>query len=254
MVFDIDLKKYKSSYVSGIVWIIIGIITFIFIASYSLPTFISKGNYSNEVEAYKINWNTKKIDFINVEFYSAEYWYTVNEKDYICTSNYYGDMKKADPLLYYDSSNPSECLTSFDIEVSTIIALILVVPIAAIASGIFIILRKRHKNNLIYHLGKYGTLIKRVPYQIYTTNKKIDGQVIKYFIVKYTFKNGKSKLFKSDLFVNPNCDTYGLCDLLVDENNLDNFIIDLEIKTTGVGEPKVIVYEQVYSDYTKINY
>lgn len=254
MVFDIDVKKYKSSYISGILWIIIGLVLFFFIASNSIPTFISKGKLDGEAFTENITWSNKKIDFLNIEFYSAEYRYKVNNKEYICTSNYYGDMQKADPKVYYDSTDPSNCLTSFDVEVSTIIAFILVVPGACIVSGIFIVLRKLNKNKRIIHLGKYGTLIKRVPYQIYTTNKKVDGQVIKYFVVKYTFKNGPTKLFKSDFFVNPTCDNYGLCDLLVDEKNLDNFIIDFEIKTTGVGEPKVIVYEQVYSDYTKINY
>lgn len=254
MVYDIDIKKYKSSYISGIIWIIIGIVIFVFIASNSLPTFINKSKLDGVVETEKITWNTKKIDFLNVEFYSAEYRYEVNKKEYICTSNYYGDTKDADLKVYYDSSDPSNCLTSYDVDVSTIIVFILAVPIACIVSGIFIVLRKVQKNNRIIRLGKYGTLIKRVPYQIYTTNKKVDGQVIKYFVVKYTFKKGPTKLFKSDFFVNPNCDNYGLCDLLVDEKDLDNFIIDFEIKTTGIGDPKVIVYEQVYSDYTKINY
>lgn len=254
MVFDINVKKLKASYVSGIIWIIIGVITFIFIAVNSLPTFIKKGSLDSEVEASSVEWKIKEMPVIDLEFYSADYTFSVNEKEYICQSKYYGDMKDADSLLYYNSNNPSACLTSFDIEISTIIACILAVPLTCIIAGIFILLKRMKKNHLITHLAKYGTLIKRVPYQIYTTNRKVDGEVIKYFVVKYTFENRVTKLFKSDFFVNSNCDNYGLCDLLVDEKNLDNFIIDFEIRTTGKGEPKVIVYEQVYSDYRKINY
>lgn len=254
MVYDIDTKKLKVSYISGIVSLVIGIVIFIIISSYSIPTFIKKNNLSEEVQATKIEWKTKEIEPISLEFYSADYTYQVNNNTYVCSSKYYGDTQQTKMTLYYDKNNPSECLTSFDIEISTIILFILVIPIVFLFAGSTTIISRRKKNKAIDHLVTYGTLIKRVPYQIYTTNKKVDGQVIKYFIVKYTFENGVKKLFKSDFFINPDCDNYGLCDLLVDEKNLDNFYIDFEIKTTGKGEPKIILYEQIYNDYDKVNY
>ena len=131
MVYDIDIKKYKSSYVSGIVWIIIGIIIFGFIASNSIPTFLNKAKLDGVVETEKITWNNKKIDFLNIEFYSAEYRYEVNKKEYICTSHYYGDEKDADLKVYYDSTDPSNCLTSYDVKISTIIVFMLAVPYLA---------------------------------------------------------------------------------------------------------------------------
>lgn len=254
MVYDINIKKIKSRYSFGIFLLVFGIILFSIIGYFSFPAIVKKASLNDEVIASKMIWNIKKINIIDLEFYKADYIYNVNNNTYKCESFYLSDTKNADTIVYYDSNNPSKCITSFDKEISFIVLMLLIVPISLILVGIFIILKKNHKNRLLKHLAKNGTLIKRVPYEIYSTNKKVDGQVIKYLVVKYTFKNKVTKLFKSDFFVNDKVDTYGLCDLLVDENNLDNFIIDFEIKTTGVGEPNIIHYEQIYSDYRKINY
>ncbi|MBQ7104443.1 MAG: hypothetical protein IJN90_01155 [Bacilli bacterium] len=254
MVYDINMKKIKARYTFGISLVILGIILFIIIGSLSFPALIKSVSLKEEIVAEKMIWNIKRINVINLEFYSADYIYKVNDKVYTCESYYLGDTKIADPLVFYDVNNPNNCITSFDKDISIIVVLLLIVPTSLVLVGIFIILKKMRKNHLLKHLATYGTLIKRVPYEIYSTNKKVDGQVIKYLIVKYTFKNKVTKLFKSDFFVNDKVDTYGLCDLLVDEKNLDNFIIDFEIKTTGKGEPNIIHYEQIYSDYRKINY
>ena len=65
------------------------------------------------------------------------------------------------------------------------------------------------------------------------------------FRVVFTFPNGETKTLTSDPAYNNVLQDYdGKCDLLYDPNDYNNYCVDLEITTTGNGQPNIVYYEQ----------
>lgn len=243
MVYDINIRKLKHSYLSGVILFVIGIIFLFILGSHYLSVSNIKEELSGKVTAYRVDWINESN--IILKYYSPTYYYKIGNNEYVCNSNEYTTFKDNNDIVYYNVNEPSKCLTGLDVYVNNMVLYMLVVPAVFIICGIYIILGRMKKNRLIKRLATYGTLVKRVPYQVYSTTRKENGQVIKYLCVKYTFPDGRSKFFKSNYFTDNSCDNHGVCDLLFDEKNLNSYFIDFEIKTTGKGEPKIINYEQI---------
>ena len=84
-------------------------------------------------------------------------------------------------------------------------------------------------------------LVKGVPYQIDNSNVLINKHPVKCFRVVFTFPNGITKTLTSEPVYNDVLQDYdGRCDLLYDPNDYSNYCIDLEISTTGHGQPNII--------------
>lgn len=100
------MKKYY-------VLLIISIVTIIFLTLTDYSGFIKKGRMDTIADVTYI----EKNNYHNIS--SPTYYYLINDNEYACYSNSHGFLKKdKNPKVYYESFDPINCVTSFDLVLS----------------------------------------------------------------------------------------------------------------------------------------
>ncbi len=245
MVYNINFKKIKSNRTLGIVFLCFGLLFFFIIGGVVLSSIIEKNSLNSSVEATYIEWKEHYDNEDNSITYSPIYRYTVDDKEYTCHSNVSSNIKSGDGIVYYDSDNPAKCMTDFENNSTWIFFIFLLLPIIFIIVGACFIKSYLKRSKTLQSLASTGILVKGIPYQIIDSNVTVNNRVLKCFSINFTFPNGTTKNIVSDP-ANDHVlqDFDGKCDLLYDPNNYDNYFIDLEITTTGSGNPNIVYYEQ----------
>lgn len=119
--------------------------------------------------------------------------------------------------------------------------LMLFIPGIFCLIGIIDIIRAIYKYIVTKRLARCGVLVKGLPYSLTKSNTKVNGEALMYICTFYTFPNGKEKKLKSEPLSGKLLNySDGLCDLLFDPNNYNNYFLDYEITTTGIGNPQII--------------
>jgi len=238
MVYNINPKRVNIHFIPSIVTILIGILFLVIFGGIVYSGYNKIKVFDGKIQAYNIEWQ-KKEDEKEIYVYSPTYYYDIDNISYTCTSNEFKNVKSGNGIVYYDTNNPSKCLVDFEIYDNIIISYFLILPIIILLFG-FIMLFTNIKRKLnLRKLSQNGTLVKGVPYQAISTNKRKHDKNIIYLSIEYIFPDGISRTLYSDTFTD-DCKLYGYCDLLYDNNNFNNYYIDFEITTTGIGEPNVI--------------
>lgn len=98
---------------------------------------------------------------------------------------------------------------------------------------LFIVAMLKHKKlvkNLNY-LVLNGTLVKNLEYKISKIYSRIDMTYVYYYVIEYKLPSGEVKKYRSYPTVRKKyLIEDGLCDLLIDYNNPDNFYIGFNIE------------------------
>jgi hypothetical protein len=101
-------------------------------------------------------------------------------------------------------------------------------------------IRKINKRlKMINELNQKGKLVKKLPYSLENTRAEINGVPVKRVVVNYTLPTGVVvTLYGDPRYDNKLSDSDDMVDLLIDENNPDNYYIDFEINRLSGNLPE----------------
>jgi len=186
--------------------------------------------------------------------YSPIYYYEVNGQNYSCSSNTSSSNNPGtkNKNVYYDSKNPSNCMTEYSKSINYIILISLLLPIIFILVAVINIRKVNKRVKVILELNQKGKLIKNLPYRLENTGMSVNNVPIQRPVIDYTLSSGiKVTLYGDARHDKKHYDADGLVDLLIDESNPENYYIDFEINRLSGNLPQDY-YQQSTMDQNNI--
>lgn len=234
--FDINTKNVKKGRRFFYIFLVLGIL-FLFILGGIFVLSIIK---LNKLDSTVLSTRVEVKSYIDDEGrtrYSPVYYYEVNGQNYSCSSNSSSSNNPGtkNKTVYYDSVNPSNCMTEYSKSGNYIILVFLLLPIIFIIFAVINIIKVNKRIKAITELNQKGKLIKNLPYRLENTGMSVNNVPIQRPVVDYTLPSGTTiTLYGDARHDRKRYDADGMVDLLIDENNLDNYYIDFEInRLTG---------------------
>ena len=239
MLYNIDYRKALSRVTIGIIFAALG---FVFIAIFCYSYIEEAEIKYDSVTIVKENNIEERYDEIENDTTYIYYYYVDNVK-YACYSSI--PPQNGSSTIYYSSDNPSFCTlyiqTVSDNESSDLLGITLFFPGIFCFIGIIDIIRALYKYTVAKRLARCGILVKGLPYSLIESGIKVNNESLMCLCTVYTFPNGDVKELKSEPLPSKLLNYRdGICDLLFDPNNYNNYFLDYEITTTGIGNPQVI--------------
>ena len=232
--FEIDYKSLKKGYGLFYIFLIAGIGVTILFSILFINGVTKKNSLDREVKADYIDPHEYYDDEGDL-MYSPVYYYTVNGKQYSCSSNYSSSKEPSSKgVVYYKKGDPSNCLT--DYSSSSHMFMLIGVGIGLLLTGIgaVSVIKKRKYIKKAKYLATNGKLIKNIPYTMEPTNTSVNGRTIEKIAINYTPPNGLTvHLTGNPRFDGKDSDEDGLVDLLIDPNDSSNYFIDFNINYSG---------------------
>lgn len=243
MVYNVNISKARGGLGFGAIFLFAGLLFFGVMMAIGVSNLTKKNSFDGEVKATEIHWDSH-YDSDSGTMYSPVYSYEVEGVTYNCSSRSSSSSKSgAKGIVYYDTNNPSNCMTDFDNKTSFIIFIFLFLPLIFIIVGANQMKKAINNGKKAKYLATSGVLVKGAPYEIIDTGMAVNNRKIKAFAITYTFPDGQTKEIKSQgVFDHVLRDSDGLCDFLYDPNDYNNYYIDLEINPTGIGSPNIVYY------------
>lgn len=237
--FDINVRQSKKESVTGIFLIAVGILVAAFVLWSYISVILKYKNADSVVEAYNIEVTTHSSEskFKHEQntggiTYSPKYYYRVDGEEFICETNgYFSEYPDENKnKVYYNSSNPSDCVTEYEKNVSPMFLALLFVSFICFFFGRLFIKSAKISVGLMEELNQKGKLIKRMPCRLEDSDMSVNNVKVKWPVVDYVLPTGEKlslhgqpdisgKLFEEGAFI----------DLLIDENNPENYFIDFDI-------------------------
>ena len=180
------------------------------------------------------------IDDEGATMYSPVYYYTVNNKDYTCSSNSSSSINPGttNQTVYYDSKNPENCMTKYSKSGNWWMIIFAFIPILFIVVAIINMKKINKRIALIKELNQKGKLIKNLPYHLENTGIIINDIPVQRPVVEYTLPSGSTITLRGDpRHDRKSFDTDGMVDLVIDEDNPENYFIDFEINRLSGNLP-----------------
>lgn len=238
--FDINIKNVKKGKRLFYIFLIAGVLFFILISGILVSNIIKL----NSLDSTVLSTSVEVKSYINDEgttMYSPVYYYVVNGLSYSCSSNSSSSINPGteNKTVYYDSSNPTNCMTEYSKSSSYIIAIFLIIPIVCIGIGVINIKKANKRIKTILELNQKGKLVKNLPYRLENTGMTVNNVPLQRPVVDYTLGNGMTVTLYGDArHDRKHFDKDGMVDLLIDENNPDNYFIDFEINRSSGNLPE----------------
>lgn len=243
--YDIDLKNVKKGKNFYYIFLVMGIIFAIVIGGVFVFETVRPSRLDASTLSTSVDVNSHKNSEGNT-MYSTSYNYEVRGEEYTCSSSASSSVypKQKNKLVYYNSSDPSDCKPKSSTLLSLGILAFLLIPIIFILVGGLSIKKVNKRIKLINELNQTGKLVKNLPYRLEKTGTVVNNQPILRPVVDYTLPSGSViQLFGDPRHDRKNFDADGMVDLLIDENNPDNYYIDFEINRLS-GNLSEDYYEQ----------
>lgn len=251
--YDISTKNIKKGFLSYSLVLVVGII---FLVIFSGVWFSEQTKF-NELDSSVMSIGVKVSSHRNSEgttMYTPTYYYEVDGIQYSCTASTSSSSYPSDKnvKVYYDSKEPAKCMSDYSKTSNNILAFFLIIPLFCIGIAIwnFIKIFKRLKS--VKELNKTGKLVKNLSYRLEDTNIVINNRRILRPVVDYRLPSGGVITLYGD--------ADGCVDLVIDENNPDNYFIDYEINQLSGNLPQdfynISQYNQnnQYGQYNQNNY
>lgn len=125
--------------------------------------------------------------------YSPVYYYSVNGENYTCSSNSSSNHNPGtqNKNVYYDSKNPSKCMTEYSKSSNFILLAFIIIPIIFVLVAVVNIRKVNKRVKAILELNNKGKLIKNLPYRLENTGTVVNGVPIQRPVVDYTLSSGE---------------------------------------------------------------
>lgn len=232
--YDIDLKNVKKGKRFYGTFLFIGILFSLILTGVIILVSITNSKLDAEVMSSEVN-------IINDDdMYKKSYKYSVDGKEYTCVSSSSTSWipKTENSIIYYESANPINCSTSSNFRTTLIIAIFYIVPAIFIIIAIINMKKVNKRVALINELNKNGKLVKGLTYHMEPTGMVVNNVTIMKPVVDYTLPSGSViQLVGDPRHDRKDCDEDGLMDIIIDENNPDNYFIDFEINRISGNLP-----------------
>ena len=223
-------KNDKLSLIRCIIGLVLSLGLSIFMFYYVNKTMNKYKSYDSnimsssvEIESYESDDTTK---------YTPIYHYIVDGVEYKCESEGSSNAgaSEENKLVYYNSKNPSDCMSSYTIKTYKLLFGGALVFLVATVILVIKIINIKNRMKKINSLLEYGTIIKNLPFEIETLGATNNRRDIYRIIVTCKLSDGSTRTFKSnDRYDGDEYTKHATVDLLIDENNTDNYYIDYEI-------------------------
>lgn len=237
--YEIDIKNVKKGRRYHYAFLIIGICAFSLLLFMSVSNIMKWQKLDSYVLSSSVSVDKEKDDKFHK--YTAIYHYEVDGVDYSCkaSSKSSNVPSRTNKNVYYDSSNPQICMIKKSIFSNCIMLIYWLIPGLFILSSISSIREINLHIKKIKELNKYGKLVKNLPYRLEKTGMSSNNIPIQRIVIDYILPNGETiTLYGDARHDNKLCDDDGKVDLLIDENNLDNYYIDFEINRLSGNLPE----------------
>jgi hypothetical protein len=238
--YDINIKNVSKGKSLFYIFFLAGLFFLVLIGW----IYISSISKLKSLDSSVTSTNVEVKSYINDEgttMYSPVYSYVVNGKTYTCGSNSSSSVNpgNSNKTVYYDSKNPSSCMTEYSKSENNIILIFILIPIIFIIVAVVNIVKVNKRIKTIFELNQKGKLVKNLPYRLENTGTVVNGVPIKMPVVDYVLPNGCSiTLYGDARHDKKTYDSDGMVDLLIDENNPENYFIDFEINRISGNLPQ----------------
>lgn len=238
--YDINLKNVKKGKNIYYTFLIVGILVFIALTAIYVSIKIKFHSLDSNIISTNVVVNSYTNDEGRI-MYRPTYYFEVDNKEYECSSALSSSKHPGteNKIVYYDSKNPYDCMSEDSILDNNFLLIFYILPIVFISLGAILIRNINKRIKIINELNKNGKLIKNLPYRLENTNVSINGIAIKRLVIDYTLNNGTVITLRGDgRFDKKHFDHDGMVDLLIDENNTENYYIDFEINRLTGNRPE----------------
>lgn len=238
--FDISTKNMKKGKKIFYIFLAAGLLFLFIIGGIFIFSIIKLNSLDSTVLSNSVEVKSYVDDEGNT-MYSPVYYYEVNGESYICDSNGSSSHNPGtkNKTVYYDSKNPSNCMTEYSKSGNYILLAFMIIPIIFIIVAVINIMKVNKRVKEILELNKHGKLIKNLPYRLENTGTVVNGVRIQRPVIDYTLSSGSQITLYGDARNDgKKYDEDGMVDLLIDENNPDNYFIDFEINRLSGNLPQ----------------
>lgn len=238
--YDINVKNVKKGRSFFYLFLFLGIFFFIVMTVYSVSSIIKLKSFDSSVTSTNVEVKSYISDEGDI-MYSPVYSYVVDGSDYVCTSGMSSTVNpgNSNKTVYYDSSNPSNCMTEYSKSGNNFLLFFTLLPILFIIVAGVNINKVNKRVKKILELNKTGKLVKNLPYRLENSGTIVNDVPLQMPVVDYVLPNGHNVTLCGDVRNDrKTCDSDGMVDLLIDENNPDNYFIDFEINRIGGNLPQ----------------
>ena len=234
--YDIDLTNIKKSNKIFMIFLIVGIIFLIILIGILVGSIMKEKSLDSKTTSTFVEVKSS-IDDEGTTMYSPIYHYEVNGQNYECSSSYSSSTNPGtdNRTVYYDSKDPSKCMTEYSKSGRWFLVLMMILPIICIMIPVLNMIKTKKRIQQIKELNEKGKLVKKLPYRMEGTGLSINGVQILRPVVDYVLPNGTTIELKGDArHDRKSADQDGMVDLIIDESDPNNYFIDFEInRLTG---------------------
>lgn len=234
--YDINTKNVKKGKNFYLGFLAIGLLFLILLGGIIISNYAKLNSLDSTTTSTKVVVNSH-INDKGSTLYSPTYYYIVDENEYSCSSNSSSSINPgtSNKKVYYDSKNPSNCMTEYSKSSNNILLIVMLLPLLFIAVAIINMRKISKRVTIINELNKKGKLVKNLPYHLENTGMSVNHVQIQKPVVEYTLPSGSTiTLYGDPRHDKKIADADGMVDLVIDENNPNNYFIDFEInRLTG---------------------
>lgn len=237
--YDINLTNIKKGNKFYYLFFILGLIFLIVIVGFTISNYLTSKELDASTTSTKVVVNSH-LDNDGTTMYSPTYYYVVNGQEYTCSS---GSSSNKNPgtnnkKVYYEASNPSNCMTEFAKSNNKFLILFIIIPVVFIGLSVYQFRKNSQKIKAIKKLNQTGKLVKNLPYRLENTNINVNGVSIQKIVVDYTLPTGSTITLEGEpRYDHKLGDADGLVDLVIDENDPSNYFLDFEINRLSGNLP-----------------
>ena len=237
--YDIDTSNVKKGIKFFLMFLLVGIFFLGILLAILIMNIINYKSLDSEIVPNHIEINTYK-DSDGDTMYSPIYYYNIRGKEYKCSSQGGSSIMPStkNRKVYFDSKNPTRCMTDYSRGNNKWILLFLLLPIVFIGTAVYNIIKVNKRIKLINELNTTGKLVKNLPYRLENTGMSVNGIQIQKPVVDYTLPSGTTITLQGDPRHDKKvADKDGMVDLIIDEANPNNYFIDFEINRLSGNLP-----------------
>ena len=237
--YDTNTKNVKKGKSFFLIFLLAGLFFLLIFGGIIVAGKVKKNSLDSQTTSTRVEIRTHEDDEGST-LYSPTYYYEVNGQEYSCSSNSSSSINpgKSNKTVYYDSKNPSNCMTQYSDSTNNIFIIFLLLPIIFIAVAVINMRKISKRVALINELNQKGKLVKNLPYRLEDTGMAVNGVSIQRPVVDYVLPTGSQITLRGDPRHDKKVsDADGLVDLVIDEANPDNYFIDFEINRLSGNQP-----------------
>ena len=237
--YDIDTSNVKKGIKFFLMFLVVGVFFLGILLAILIMNIINYKSLDSEIMSNHVEINTYE-DSDGGTMYSPTYYYNIRGKEYKCSSQGSSSIMPStkNRKVYFDSKNPSRCMTDYSRGSNKWILLFLLLPIVFISVAVYNIIKVNKRIKLINELNTTGKLVKNLPYRLENTGMSVNGVQIQRPVVDYTLPSGTTITLQGDPRHDKKvADKDGMVDLIIDEANPNNYFIDFEINRLSGNLP-----------------